>query len=51
MHRRAHLADYGRNALECGERFETNEIAEAKAFNYIEVFYIRKRRHSAPSVT
>ncbi len=31
---------------ECGERFETNEIAEAKAFDYIEVFYNRQRRHS-----
>ena len=32
---------------ECGERFETNEIAQAKAFDYIEVFYNRQRRHSA----
>jgi transposase InsO family protein len=33
--------------MECGERFETNEIAEAKTFDYIEVFYNRQRRHSA----
>jgi transposase InsO family protein len=33
--------------FECGERFETNEIAETKAFDYIEVFYNRQRRHSA----
>jgi transposase InsO family protein len=33
--------------FECGERFETNEIAEAKTFDYIEVFYNRQRRHSA----
>ncbi len=33
--------------FECGERFETNEIAESKAFDYIEVFYNRQRRHSA----
>ena len=33
--------------VECGERFETNEDAEAKAFDYIEVFYNRQRRHSA----
>jgi len=32
---------------ECGERFETNEEVEAKAFDYIEVFYNRQRRHSA----
>ncbi len=32
---------------ECGERFETNEVAEAKAFDFIEVFYNRQRRHSA----
>jgi transposase-like protein len=34
---------------ECGERFETNEIAETKAFEYIEAFYNRQRRHSAIS--
>jgi putative transposase len=33
--------------FECGERFETNEIAEAKTFDYIEVFYNQQRRHSA----
>jgi len=33
--------------FECGERFETNEITEAKTFDYIEVFYNRQRRHSA----
>jgi putative transposase len=33
--------------FECGERFESNDIAEAKTFDYIEVFYNRKRRHSA----
>jgi putative transposase len=33
--------------FECGERFETNEIAEAQTFDYIEVFYNRQRRHSA----
>lgn len=33
--------------MECGERFETNEIAGTKAFDYIEVFYNRQRRHSA----
>lgn len=33
--------------FECGERFETNEIAESKTFDYIEVFYNRQRRHSA----
>jgi transposase InsO family protein len=33
--------------FECGERFDTNEIAEAKTFDYIEVFYNRQRRHSA----
>jgi putative transposase len=33
--------------FECGERFDTNEIAETKAFDYIEVFYNRQRRHSA----
>jgi transposase InsO family protein len=33
--------------FECGERFETNEIAEAKTFDYVEVFYNRQRRHSA----
>jgi putative transposase len=33
--------------FECGERFETNEVAEAKTFDYIEVFYNRQRRHSA----
>ncbi len=32
---------------ECGERFETNEEAESKTFDYIEVFYNRQRRHSA----
>jgi len=32
---------------ECGERFETNEEAEAKTFDYIKVFYNRQRRHSA----
>src|SRR6516165_10648422 len=33
--------------FECGERFDTNEIAEATTFDYIEVFYNRQRRHSA----
>jgi len=33
--------------FECGERFDNNEIAEAKTFDYIEVFYNRQRRHSA----
>ena len=33
--------------FECGERFETNEIASAKTFDYIEVFYNQQRRHSA----
>lgn len=33
--------------VECGERFETNEIADAKVFDYVEVFYNRERRHSA----
>jgi transposase InsO family protein len=33
--------------FECGERFETNAIAEAQTFDYIEVFYNRQRRHSA----
>lgn len=33
--------------FECGERFDDNEIAETKTFDYIEVFYNRKRRHSA----
>ncbi len=33
--------------MECGERFETNEIAGTMAFDYIEVFYNRQRRHSA----
>jgi transposase InsO family protein len=33
--------------FECGERFDTNEIAEATTFDYIEVFYNRRRRHSA----
>jgi putative transposase len=33
--------------FECGERFETNEIAETKTFDYVEVFYNRQRRHSA----
>jgi len=32
---------------ECGERFDTNEIAEAETFDYIEGFYNRQRRHSA----
>ena len=32
---------------ERGERFETNEEAEAKTFDYIEVFYNRQRRHPA----
>jgi len=32
---------------ECGERFDTNEVAEAETFDYIEVFYNRLRRHSA----
>ena len=32
---------------ECGERFETNDEAEAKTFDYVEVFYNRQRRHSA----
>jgi transposase InsO family protein len=32
---------------ECGERFETNDDAEAKTFDYIEVIYNRQRRHSA----
>jgi putative transposase len=36
--------------FECGERFETNEIAETKAFDYIEVFYNRQRR-PRPSAT
>lgn len=31
---------------ECGEQFETHEEAEAKAFDFIEVFYNRQRRHS-----
>jgi hypothetical protein len=25
--------------MECGERFETNEVAATKTFDYIEVFY------------
>lgn len=33
--------------MECGERFETNEVAATKTFDYIEVFYNRQRRHSA----
>jgi transposase InsO family protein len=33
--------------FECGERFETNEIANAETFDYIEVFYNQQRRHSA----
>jgi transposase InsO family protein len=33
--------------FECGERFETNEIASAETFEYIEVFYNQQRRHSA----
>jgi transposase InsO family protein len=33
--------------IECGERFDTNEIAGAQTFDYIEVFYNRQRRHSA----
>lgn len=33
--------------VECGERFDTNEIAEARTFDFIEVFYNRQRRHSA----
>lgn len=33
--------------FECGERFDTNEIANAMTSEYIEVFYNRQRRHSA----
>jgi transposase InsO family protein len=33
--------------FECGERFETNEIASTKTFDYIEMFYNQQRRHSA----
>jgi transposase InsO family protein len=33
--------------FECGERFETDESAETKTFDYIEVFYNRQPRHSA----
>jgi transposase InsO family protein len=32
---------------ECGERFETDEEAEARTFDHIEAFYNRQRRHSA----
>src|SRR5207253_6455354 len=32
---------------ELGERFESNAIAKAKLFDYIEVFYNRQRRHSS----
>jgi transposase InsO family protein len=31
---------------ECGERFDTNDEAEAQTFDFIEVFYNRQRRHS-----
>jgi putative transposase len=31
---------------ECGERFESNEVAEREVFNYVEVFYNNQRRHS-----
>jgi transposase InsO family protein len=33
--------------IECGERFETNALAEEAVFDYIEVFYNQQRRHSA----
>jgi putative transposase len=33
--------------MECGERFLTNEVARAEAFEYIEVFYNQERLHSA----
>jgi putative transposase len=32
---------------ECGERFETNVVAEEEVFDYIEEFYNARRRHSA----
>jgi putative transposase len=31
---------------ELGEQFESEEVARAKVFDYIEVFYNQKRRHS-----
>ena len=37
----------GAEARPRGERFETNEVAEAQTFDHIEVFYNRQRRHSA----
>jgi len=33
--------------FECGERFDTNVIAEEEVFDYIETFYNPQRRHSA----
>jgi hypothetical protein len=33
--------------MECGERFLTNDLASVETFDYIEVFYNRKRIHSA----
>ena len=33
--------------MECGERFETHEIAKDETFEYIEVFYNQQRLHSA----
>ncbi len=32
--------------MECGERFLSNDVARAEAFEYIEVFYNQKRLHS-----
>ena len=36
---------------ECGERFETNEDAEAKTFDYIEAFYTIGSGVTRPSAT
>ncbi len=33
--------------MECGERFESHEIAKDETFDYIEAFYNPERRHSA----
>ena len=32
--------------MECGERFESHEIAKDETFDYIEAFYNQERRHS-----
>jgi putative transposase len=33
--------------MECGERFDSQEIAKDECFEYVEMFYNGERRHSS----